>query len=54
MRIHRYASDLPVVVMVIHLVREFSSTAIVERWFTWVTGIRFGRWSSPPDHRVTG
>jgi ferredoxin/coenzyme F420-reducing hydrogenase delta subunit len=38
--LHRYASDAMVVVMVLHLVREFSLDRYRgARWFTWVTGV---------------
>jgi len=37
---HRYASDLMVVVMAIHMVREFSLNRYRgARWFSWITGI---------------
>jgi quinol-cytochrome oxidoreductase complex cytochrome b subunit/Pyruvate/2-oxoacid:ferredoxin oxidoreductase delta subunit len=38
--LHRYASDAMVVVMVLHLLREFSlGRHRGPRWFTWVTGV---------------
>jgi quinol-cytochrome oxidoreductase complex cytochrome b subunit/coenzyme F420-reducing hydrogenase delta subunit len=38
--LHRYASDALVVVMVVHLAREFSLDRYRgPRWFTWVTGV---------------
>ncbi len=38
--LHRYASDAMVVVMVLHLLREFSLGRYRgPRWFTWVTGV---------------
>ena len=38
--LHRYASDAMVVVMVVHLFREFSLDRYRgPRWFTWVTGV---------------
>ena len=38
--LHRYASDALVVVMVVHLCREFSLDRYRgPRWFTWVTGV---------------
>ena len=38
--LHRYASDALVVVMVVHLCREFSFDRYRgPRWFTWVTGV---------------
>lgn len=38
--LHRYASDLMVLVMLIHLVREFVSDRYRgRRWFSWVTGV---------------
>jgi hypothetical protein len=38
--LHRYASDAMVVVMVLHLLREFSLDRYRgTRWFTWVTGV---------------
>ena len=38
--LHRYASDAMVVVMVLHLLREFSLDRYRgPRWFTWVTGV---------------
>ena len=38
--LHRYASDAMVVVMVLHLFREFSlDRHRGTRWFTWVTGV---------------
>ncbi len=37
---HRYASDLMVVVMALHLLREFSRDRYRgARWFSWVTGV---------------
>jgi ferredoxin/coenzyme F420-reducing hydrogenase delta subunit len=37
---HRYASDLMVVVLVIHVLREFSLNRYRgPRWFSWITGI---------------
>ena len=38
--LHRYASDAMVVVMAVHLLREFSLDRYRgARWFTWVTGV---------------
>ena len=38
--LHRYASDAMIVVMVLHLLREFSLDRYRgPRWFTWVTGV---------------
>jgi quinol-cytochrome oxidoreductase complex cytochrome b subunit/coenzyme F420-reducing hydrogenase delta subunit/NAD-dependent dihydropyrimidine dehydrogenase PreA subunit len=38
--LHRYASDVLVVVLVVHMVREFSLDRYRgPRWFTWVTGV---------------
>nr|WP_306264507.1 cytochrome b N-terminal domain-containing protein [Pararhizobium sp. IMCC3301] len=38
--LHRYASDLMVVVMLIHLVREWSFDRYRgRRWFSWITGV---------------
>ena len=38
--LHRYASDALVIVMVVHLLREFSLDRYRgSRWFTWVTGV---------------
>ena len=38
--LHRYASDALVVVMVLHILREFSLDRYRgPRWFTWVTGV---------------
>ena len=38
--LHRYASDAMVVVMVVHILREFSLDRYRgPRWFTWVTGV---------------
>ena len=38
--LHRYASDLMVVVMLLHLVREFVNDRYRgRRWFSWVTGV---------------
>ena len=37
---HRYASDMMIVVMVLHLLREFSRDRYRGgRWFSWVTGV---------------
>lgn len=38
--LHRYASDLMVLVMLTHLIREFSMDRYRgKRWFSWVTGV---------------
>ncbi|WP_137128450.1 cytochrome b N-terminal domain-containing protein [Roseomonas sp. HF4] len=38
--LHRYASDLMVLVMLVHLVREFARDRYRgRRWFSWVTGV---------------
>jgi quinol-cytochrome oxidoreductase complex cytochrome b subunit/coenzyme F420-reducing hydrogenase delta subunit len=38
--LHRYASDLMVAVMLVHLVREFARDRYRgRRWFSWVTGV---------------
>lgn len=38
--LHRYASDLMVLVMLVHLVREFALDRYRgKRWFSWVTGV---------------